>query len=106
MNLKWPSPASSVIRLTKARAAAGSRYSSTKRISVSLPLRRLLELAGTGFDLGRLELGCQRPPALVDELAHQRKETTEQVSETLGRGDGLPRLLEFLATLVSRTGAE
>ena len=32
MNLKWSSAATSVMRATNARAAAGSRYSSTKRI--------------------------------------------------------------------------
>src|SRR5438094_7544841 len=38
MNLNSPSPASSVIRATSARAMAGSRYSSTKRIVFSLGL--------------------------------------------------------------------
>src|ERR1700739_311043 len=49
MNLNWSPAASSVIDLTRARAAAGSRNSSTNFIA--LPLKR----SRTSIDFGRCE---------------------------------------------------
>src|SRR5580704_19216991 len=100
MNLNSPSPASDEIWATRARADAGSRYSSTNRI-VFLGCR-VQPGATPGVTSGPLEDTGTTP----QEVATEREAPRQQVLDLVGRADDLPRLSELLPALLASPGAQ
>src|ERR1700733_8397486 len=97
MNLKWSAPASSVMCATRARAAAGSRYSSTKRIAL-----------GDRSHLGATAIGarCQRDGRALCEIAPHGQRAAQQIPHLLGGGDHLPGLPQLFPALLTGPSAE
>src|ERR1700728_3723230 len=99
MNLNSSSPASAVICTTNAPAVVGSLYSSTNLMG----LRHRAQPGGVVR--GAEDAGDDLDP-LLEEIARNRQCPVREIPHLLGRGDGVPRLLELRPCFRPRPAAQ